>query len=270
MQQADAQQGDADNRYESPEATLEEVVQAMRAARSVLVITGAGISADSGLPTYRGVGGLYERDLTEDAVPIEVALSGETMRRSPEITWKYILQIESACRGVRHNRAHAVIGEMEQVFERLCVLTQNIEGFHRDAGSTNLVEMHGNIHHLYCVVCDYRTRVADYSEIRVPPACPQCGSLVRPDVVLFGESLPRRATLQLYAEMYAGFDLIFSVGTTSVFPYIADPVLQAAEIGIPTVEINPGESEVSHVARYRLQTRAAPTLDKLWRRYSAT
>lgn len=247
---------------------LDTVVAAMRGARSLLVVTGAGISADSGLPTYRGIGGLYEDGLTEDAIPIEAALSGDMMRRAPEVTWKYILQIESACRGAACNRAHEVIGLMESAFDRVCVLTQNIDGFHRDAGSRNLLEIHGNIHELRCVACAYRTWVGDYSGLRIRPACPRCGSLVRPDVVLFGEMLPQKPLLQLQAELYRGFDLVFSVGTTSVFPYIAEPVVNAARAGVPTVEINPGDSDVSHLATHRLQAGAAVTLDALWRRFS--
>lgn len=254
--------------YGRPEArALDKIADIMRGARSILVVTGAGISADSGLPTYRGIGGLYEEALTEDNIPIEMALSGDMMREAPHVTWKYILQIEAACRGATHNRAHRIISEMEDVFEHLCVLTQNIDGFHRDAGTHNLMEIHGNIRRLYCVACDYRTQVDDYSEVSVPPRCPECGGLIRPDVVLFGEMLPQRPLLRLHAEMARGFDLVFSIGTSSVFPYIAEPVIQASRAGIPTIEINPGHSEVSQVADYRLRAGAAVTLDALWRRY---
>ncbi|MGH8459507.1 MAG: Sir2 family NAD-dependent protein deacetylase, partial [Nevskiales bacterium] len=136
-------------------ASLDQVVDRLHVARRILVITGAGISADSGLPTYRGIGGLYEDTMTGDKVPIEVALSGEMMRLEPQLTWKYIHQIESACRGARFNEAHRIIAAMQDRFETVCVLTQNIDGFHRDAGSRNLIEIHGNIHELHCVQCDY-------------------------------------------------------------------------------------------------------------------
>src|SRR5438132_12154589 len=103
----------------------------MRRARRVLAITGAGISADSGLPTYRGIGGLYESDLTEDGFPIEEALSGDMMRSRPDITWKYIYQIESSCRDRKHNAGHEALAQMQSRYERFTVLTQNIDGFHR-------------------------------------------------------------------------------------------------------------------------------------------
>ena len=235
-------------------------------ARRVLAITGAGISADSGLPTYRGIGGLYESDLTEDGFPIEEALSGDMMRSRPEITWKYIHQIESSCRDRRHNAAHEALAQMQARYERFTVLTQNIDGFHRAAGSRDLIEIHGCVHELYCVACGSGRDVPNYAGLRIPPRCSDCTGLIRPRVVLFGEILPEDALERLYAVMVQGVDLVLSIGTTSVFPYIAAPVLQAARAGLPTVEINPGTTEVSHLVRYRIRERAAVVLPELARR----
>lgn len=245
------------------EATYAGIVRELKRARRVLAITGAGISADSGLPTYRGVAGLYNGALTEDEVPIEEALSGEMMRARPELTWKYLLQIESACRSARHNAAHEALAQLQERYERFTVLTQNIDGFHRSAGSRDLIEIHGCVQELQCVRCCARRQVVDYSGLCVPPRCDACGGLVRPRVVLFGELLPEDALDRLYAVLDQGVDLVLSIGTTSVFPYIAGPVLQAAQAGIPTVEINPDESEVSAFVRYRLRERAAVALPRL-------
>jgi NAD-dependent deacetylase len=103
----------------------------------------------------------------------------------------------------------------------------------------------------------------------VPPTCPRCSAVVRPDVVLFGEELPVEKLALLRREMGRGFDLVVSVGTTSVFPYIAEPVLRARSSGVPTVEINPGRSEVSDVVDLRVATGAALALGTLWDRYQA-
>jgi NAD-dependent deacetylase len=246
------------------QANLEQAINHLRRSHRVLIITGAGISADSGLPTYRGIGGLYEDKMTGDKVPIEVALSGEMMRLEPQLTWKYIHQIESACRGAHFNEAHRVIAAMQDRFESVCVLTQNIDGFHRDAGSRELIEIHGNIHELHCVQCDYDTWVTDYSAIEIPPRCPKCGALVRPRVVLFGEMLPEAALESLYQQFQRGIDLVLSIGTTSVFPYIAGPVHQARRAGIPTIEINPGDSEVSAIVDHRLKQRAVIAMQNIW------
>lgn len=242
---------------------LEPVLDAMQQARRILFITGAGMSADSGLPTYRGIGGLYEQENTEDNVPIEVALSGDMLKLNPQLTWKYLHQIESACRDAKHNAGHDIIARLQDRYD-VCVLTQNIDGFHRDAGSRNVIEMHGNVHGLICMGCEAQLEVPDYSGLEMPPRCQQCEGMLRPEVVLFGEMLPQEALDHYYRELEMGFDLVFSIGTTSVFPYISGPVLQSARAGIPTVEINPGESKVSSVVGQRVQYPAAAVLTSLW------
>ncbi len=239
--------------------TVARIVSELRRARRLLFITGAGISADSGLPTYRGIGGLYNNQMTEENFSIETALSGSMLESNPAITWKYLHQIEKSCRGAQPNDGHKIIAELQDHLE-VCVLTQNIDGFHRDAGSRNLVEIHGDIHDLYCTRCDYAVTVEDYSALEMPPSCPQCHALVRPRVVLFGEVLPSHAIEHLYEELDRGFDLVFSIGTTSVFPYIAGPVVQASRAGIPTVEINPTETNVSRFVDYKLTSGAADSM----------
>ena len=235
--------------------------------RSILFITGAGLSADSDLPTYRGIGGLYEDNDPEEGIPIEEALSGEMMIRRPEITWKYISQIEGASRKARHNRGHEVIAEMERHFPKVWVLTQNVDGFHQDAGSRNVIDIHGSVKKLLCRRCHYRREVADYSELELPPACSRCGGPERPDVVLFGEQLPinKLSTLRQVSE--EGFQMVFSVGTSSLFQYIVAPVLEARRWNVPTVEINPGVTPVSELVDVKISAGAAETLDAIWQVY---
>lgn len=246
---------------------VDRVVEILLRSRSVLLITGAGISADSGLPTYRGIGGLYNCDHPEEGIPIEEILSGHMMRTRPELTWKYLSAVEQAARGATFNRAHAVIAEMESCFDRVCTLTQNIDGLHRRAGSTNVLEIHGNLHGLSCTACSFRIAVEDYGRLTIPPCCPECRAVLRPDVVLFGEMLPAETLAVFAEEMNSGFDAVLSIGTTSVFPYIAGPIELARRRGWPTVEINPGESRVSHLVDVRLSMGAAAAMDAIWRRY---
>jgi NAD-dependent deacetylase len=237
---------------------------ALGSSRRVLFITGAGVSADSGLPTYRGIGGLYERDVTEEGVPIEVALSGRMLARDPALCWKYIHQIESACRGARPNAAHRVMAALEGRGVEAWVLTQNVDGLHRAAGSKNLIEIHGNVHTLACTQCGHQRDVPDFAGLSIPPECPECGALVRPQVVLFGELLPGPAVATLRRELRTGFDLVVSVGTTSTFPYIAEPVVVAHALGRTTIEVNPHASEVSSVVSLRIRAGAGPTFAALW------
>lgn len=242
---------------------LQALAGELRRARRVLVITGAGMSADSGLPTYRGVGGLYDTGPTAEGVAIEDALSGEMMRANPELCWKYLREIEQACRGRRPNAGHEVLAALAPAYEQFTVLTQNVDGFHRFAGSTDLIEIHGNLHRLHCGSCPYEFKAVDYSGLSIPPQCPYCAGMIRPRVVLFGEALPRAEVERLYEVIERGVDLVISIGTTSVFPYIAQPVIVAARRGLPTAEINPGDSEVSHRVRWRIRQGAAAALEQL-------
>jgi NAD-dependent deacetylase len=236
-----------------------EIARELGKARRVLFVTGAGISADSGLPTYRGVGGLYDDGETEDGLSIEEALSGECLAARPEITWKYLAQIEHNCRRVGPNAAHRAIADLERQCD-VIVLTQNIDGLHARAGSSRVIEIHGTLEARYCAHCGAR---ADAGDPTLPPRCARCGEIVRPRVVLFGEMLPSDALDRLYRELTQGFDMVFVVGTTAVFPYIAEPVTQAARAGIPTVEINPAETRLSHRVRYRIPERAARVLPEI-------
>jgi len=249
---------------------IEKVVLILGGCRRVFFITGAGISADSGLPTYRGIGGLYNEAKTDEGIPIESAISGEMMENRPEITWKYLAQMEQACRGATFNRAHEVIAEMQDEFDAVWVLTQNIDGFHRRAGSKNVIDIHGDLRELTCTDCSFTMVVNDYSGLEIPPRCPKCDDILRPDVVLFGEQLPFDKCDLLMKEWENGFDIVFSVGTTSVFPYISQPVFFAKHKGIPTVEINPDETVVTHAVDFKISGRAAESLDSLWQSYQAT
>lgn len=245
-------------------ADRDRVVERLATARRVLFITGAGISADSGLPTYRGIGGLYNDQHTDDGLPIEVALSGEVMASQPEITWKHLAQIEATCRGAHPNAAHRIIAALQ---DRLptTVLTQNIDGFHRKAGSRDLIEIHGDLFELYCEHCGHHENRSDYSGLKeLPPPCPHCLGHLRPAVVLFGEALPRPAVKRLEEVLTEGYDLVFSIGTTSVFPYIAQPFVAAAQFGALAVEINPASTNVSRFADVTWRCGAASALEQLW------
>lgn len=249
---------------ESQREELAYIARRLPAERHVLVITGAGMSADSGLPTYRGIGGLYNDEDPEEGIPIEVALSGAMFRSRPELTWKHIMAIEKACRGASPNRGHEVLAELERYFERFLLLTQNVDGLHQEAGTREIIDIHGDVHELLCTSCDWRERVTDYAELEACPRCPECGAVVRPDVVLFGEMLPVHKTARLTEELERGFDVVISIGTTSVFPYIAGPVWMAARSGKITMEINPSRTEVTDVVLHRIRAGAATTLDALW------
>ena len=250
----------------SIEASLDAIADLLRTARSALFITGAGISADSGLPTYRGVGGLYNDEATADGLRIEEALSGAVFSIRPDITWKYLIQIEENCRGALPNAAHRAIACLESQLDRVMVFTQNVDGLHRLAGSQEIIEIHGNLQELKCTACDHAELSPDFAGREVPPLCPLCGAVLRPKVVLFGEALPEAALDNFINALQAGFDIVFSIGTSSVFPYITQPVVFAADSGIPTVEINPAETQLSDIVDYYLPLGAAEAMTALMAR----
>lgn len=246
------------------EESIAEIAEKLIQSSRLLFITGAGISAESGLPVYRGVGGLYDKELTDMNLPIEEVLSGAMMRAHPEVTWKYILEIEKACRGAKYNRAHKIIAELEH-YKEVWVLTQNIDGFHKAAGSSHVIDIHGDIHEILCTGCDFQQTVKDYTVFQsIPPKCPKCGSILRPDVVLFGELLPPEKLRMLEEEKRKGFDMVFSIGTTSIFPYISAPVYEARSQNIPTIEINPGRTEITEYVDYKLNKTAVQSLSDIY------
>lgn len=242
-----------------------KVADQMRDCKSIFVITGAGISADSGLPTYRGVGGLYNDTDTDDGIPIETALSGPVFRRTPEITWKYLGQIEASCRGATFNRGHQVLAEMERHFQRMAILTQNIDGFHTRAGSVNVIEIHGSMYRLRCTSCSHRETRECFDGMQIPPPCPACDQMMRPDVVLFEEQLPDDALRRFHEQLDTPMDMVISIGTSSHFPYIVAPVIEAKRTGIFTVEINPSETTLSDVVDAKLEMGAKDALEAIWK-----
>ncbi|MBF0385959.1 MAG: NAD-dependent protein deacylase [Candidatus Omnitrophica bacterium] len=246
---------------------LTQVAGLLKKARSAIFITGAGISADSGLPTYRGIGGIYNDNITEDGIPIETALAKEMLEKRPQVTWKYLMQIEQNCRKAKFNRAHEIISEAGKKIERVLVLTQNIDGFHTDCGTKDVIEIHGNIHNLRCTKCKFRKIVKDYTDLEIPPSCPQCKSIVRPDVVFFGEMLDIDKLEILEKELAQGFDIYFWIGTTAVFPYIQQPIYYAKDTNSPTVEINPSRTEISGLVDFKIGLGAREALSQIWDRY---
>jgi NAD-dependent deacetylase len=242
-----------------------QVSSRLKASDSVLFITGAGLSADSGIPTYRGVGGIYDVDDTEEGLPIEELLSGEMLQSEPEVTWKYLAQIADACQGATFNRGHQLIAQFEYALPRTWVLTQNVDGFHRGAGSSNVIDIHGDMHDLYCPVCEWQEHVEDFEELETPPECPDCGCIVRPNVVLFGEMLPFDKVERLHTELAEGFDVIIAVGTSALFPYISEPIYEAEQTDTLTVEINPGVTELTDAFDLAIAMGASEALEAIWK-----
>ena len=247
------------------EQAIKRVAEQLKQAERILLITGAGLSADSGLPTYRGVGGLYNGQ-TAEGLPIETALSGPMLQRDPALCWKYLAELGKACLGAQANAGHYSIAELQRRKPHCWLLTQNIDGYHRAAGSPmeRVIEIHGELAPLYCQSCGaVDAELAAHLQRPLPPKCRQCAGILRPPVVLFGEMLPEQAIASLYAELGKGFDVVISVGTSASFPYIVEPLLRTRQAGGFTADINPQRSDLSNRVDVHLQGRALDVLPEL-------
>jgi len=248
---------------------IDEIRELLEQAENIVFMTGAGVSAESGLPTYRGVGGLYEGKKTAEGMDIEEALSGITFEQDPGLSWKYLWQVGKACVGAQANAAHKIIADIEASKENVLVLTQNVDGLHRAAGSKNLIEIHGHAFDLFCVSCGERYNAHELlndfeGKPQLPPKCHSCDGVIRPDVVLFGEMLPYDAISAFDYLRSNEPDMIFCVGTSGLFPYIAEPVYRARHTETITVEINPKKTDISGLFDYVVRHKAGEALARLW------
>ena len=239
----------------------EPLVDVLRAAASIGVVTGAGISAASGIPTYRGKGGIYD-DPEEGDRTVE-ALSGPTLRDDPDRTWHAIKQLALAAHRATPNAGHDAIVALERRARRFVLLTQNVDGLHESAGSENIIDIHGNLRRTICQSCGVIGDEPEWTTLDGSPRC-ACGGVLRPDVVLFEEMLPTDKVLQLYAELVDDPpEVVIAVGTTAMFPYICEPVHATRLAGGTTVEINPEKTPLSDVVSYRLAGHADVILPAL-------
>jgi NAD-dependent deacetylase len=231
--------------------------------RSVAVLTGAGISAESGVPTFRGPGGLWRNYHPEDlATP-------HAFHRDPRLVWEWYDWRRGLIGACQPNAAHHTLAEMESHWDDFVLVTQNVDGLHRLAGSRTVVELHGNLWRMRCTRGCHRTwedRSVPLAEI--PPRCPECGGLARPDVVWFGESLPEEA---LMAALTAArrCQLMLVVGTSALVQPAASLPLAALRSGAYVVEINPQPTPLSDVVDESIREPAAVALPRWWRNRSA-
>ena len=238
-----------------------ELEARLTAVRSVGVISGAGISSESGIRPYRGQGGLYD-DPEQGDRTVE-ALSGAILASDPDRTWRVVAELARQSVDAEPNPAHHALVRIEQRVEHFVLLTQNVDGLHRLAGSQNVIEIHGDVFDTRCLSCGKTGRLdrSALAGIERAPRCPACSGLLRPDAVLFGEMIPQERYGRLVAEFHSRSpDLLIVVGTSAPFPYIIEPVRVAKQRGRLTVEVNPEETVLSRVVDYALRAPAGAIL----------
>ena len=229
---------------------------AFREAQRVLVITGAGVSAESGIPTFRGTGGWYRERRAEDLA----SLAG--FQRDPALVWEWYDYRRQLVSQAEPNAAHHAIARWQDSRD-VVVVTQNVDDLHERAGTRDAVHVHGSIWRVKCF-----GGCGAHEDRRVPlptlpPRCEHCGELLRPDVVWFGELLPVDEIARVEEQLARKFDLAIVVGTEAVFGYIQDWARRAKRAGALLVEVNPGETVLSPFADLRVEAAAGEVLPRL-------
>lgn len=235
----------------------DELLMMFDSAQSVTVLTGAGVSAESGVPTFRGGGG--SEIWTWRGRPVTELSSAELIATDPKLVWEWFDYRRGMLTEVQPNPAHIALAEWERRFEDFTLVTQNIDDLHRAAGSLRVFELHGNIWRARCLRCASVFEVRECPIEQNPPLCLACGGPARPDVVLFGEMLPE-GVFEKAHEAASRADLFFVIGTSAIVYPAASLPIAAKQAGARLIEINPELTDISVFADISLLGRAGETL----------
>lgn len=243
--------------FERPPFEIDEgLIQHLRAAQHVVVLTGAGISAESGVPTFRdALTGLWAKyDPQELATP-------EAFRNNPRLVWEWYAWRRNLVSEVEPNPGHLALAALERRVSEFTLITQNVDSLHQRAGSTLVIELHGNLSR---VKCSEEDRIVEtWAESGdIPPRCPFCGGMLRPDVVWFGEMLPVQE-LRRAIQASRSADMFLTIGTSALVQPAASLPFEALENGAEVIEINIDRTPLSPWMTYTLQGKAGVILPAL-------
>ena len=234
----------------------EKIISLLNSVKCAGAVCGAGISQESGVPTFRGKDGLWRKYRAEELATFEAFSS------NPNVVWEWYNYRKGLISGVEPNPGHYALYEMEKVFDEFFIITQNVDGLHRRVGSENVIEIHGNIMRSRCIKCNsccYDVPIED--EVIELPRC-VCGGLLRPDVVWFGEVIPEDLLLRSY-ELLTRCEILFVVGTSGyVHPAASFPSLAKGH-GAYLVEVNVDETMISDIMDETLIGKSGEILPEL-------
>ena len=239
----------------------QSLIEKLKSSRSLVFFTGAGISAESGIPTFRGKDGIWNKLKPEELANFDAFM------RNPDMVWEWYNHRKMIIHNSQPNKGHLTIADMQNHFDDVTVITQNIDNLHSRAGSKNIFELHGNIERNYCVNCKkFYNKELDFSN--GVPKC-ECGGLIRPDVVWFGEYLPDD---QFKGSEKASMntDIFFIVGTSAVVYPTAGLVFTAKQSGAVLVEINLVKTEISSSVDYSFFGEAGTILPNILKAYKSS
>jgi NAD-dependent deacetylase len=219
------------------DSRLDKAARMIRKARSVVALTGAGISVESGIPAFRGTQGLWEK-----YDPMEFAHI-DSLRAHPEKVWRMLLELQTIVEKAQPNAAHLSLAQMENMGHLRAIITQNIDHLHQAAGSRYVIEFHGSGHQMACMSCGERLPRHQVDLSVIPPRC-ACGGILKPDVVFFGEPIPWRALIQAQEEA-KHCNVMMVIGTSAVVAPACDMPYLARDRGAKIIEINMEETPLT-------------------------
>lgn len=232
------------------------LIEKMKSAEWVTAFTGAGISAESGVPTFRGTDGLWAKFKPEELATMDAFM------RNPGLVWEWYAHRKRVIADVVPNPGHTALVALEQMYPNFTVITQNIDNLHRRAGSRTVFELHGNIERNYCMECGAAATNEEVLRANGVPLCAQCGGKIRPDVVWFGEMLPEDQWDKAVRAAESS-DVFISVGTSAVVYPAASLPLLACERGAYLIEVNPEPTPLTDRADAFLRGQAGTILPAL-------
>lgn len=247
-------------------AQVNTLAESLAQSKRVCVLTGAGVSKESGVPTFRDKDGLWNKFRPEELANVEAFI------RNPKLVWEWYCWRRELMAGVEPNPGHYALAELETLFDDFALVTQNVDNMHQNAGSKNVIELHGNILRNKCHDCGYifseeeSKQIVDFAEGELP-RCPKCkDGLLRPDIVWFGEMLPEDAIDFAWKKAMEA-DIFISIGTSAVVYPAAMLPQQAKSAGAFLVEINPKRTELSPLADIVIEEPSGVALPEVTRQF---
>lgn len=234
---------------------LQQAARAIIGGQPVAALTGAGISVESGIPPFRGRGGLWEKYDPAEYADIS------SFRRNPAKVWQMQAEFLEVMERAKPNAGHMGLVELEKMGLLRTIITQNVDGLHQAAGNSDVIEFHGNNRYLVCPACDQRYPMARARE-EMPPRC-QCGAILKPDVVFFGEPIPKVALTRAYATAQTCRCMLV-IGTSAVVEPAASIPYMAKQHGAVIIEVNPEPTGLTtSISDYFLQGPAGTVMPEL-------
>jgi len=233
---------------------FESLTEKLKNAKKIVFVTGAGISQESGIPTFRGNDGLWRK-----YDPMQLATI-DAFYDNPKLVWEWYEDRRKNILNAKPNPGHFAIAELEK-FKDVVVLTQNIDGLHQRAGSSHVLELHGSIIRIKCTVCEFEDDIPSSFE-NLPPKCIKCNNILRPDVVWFGESLPQKVWNQAIIEA-SSCEIMIVAGTSLVVSPANTLPVYAKENNATLIEVNPEQTQMSSEMDMSLRTTSAQALPSI-------